>query len=252
MNEYDLDTLFNRQINVYGKEGQEKLKNSTVLIIGCGGLGSTCSTVLSRSGVGRLILVDVDEVSISNIHRQILYTQNDLQKSKSETAAKSPLLCLSENIAIKQFIDEDAAYQLIQKYKPVTVMDCTDNFQVRYEVNKACVRAGVPMVHGSVTGDEGQVSVFCYKDYDIDCPCYACVHPTKPAQLPTPPPVIPGICTIVGTLQAQQAISIITGVGDILVRELLTINLFKLKMRRFKLRENSIQCEVCGVGKKPN
>ena len=222
------------------------------MIVGCGGLGSTCSTILSRSGVGRLILIDCDEVSLSNIHRQFLYTQDDIGKPKSKTAASSSLLCLSNNIPIISHIDKDTAYQLIEEYHPCVVMDCTDNFEVRYAINHACVRASVPMVFGSITADQGQVSVFCDSQSDPDCPCFSCIHPLPPQQMPSPPPVVPGICSIVGTFPAQQAISIITGVGDKLARELLTIDMLKMKMRRFRLRERNPNCAVCGIGEKPS
>ncbi|KAH0791636.1 molybdopterin-synthase adenylyltransferase MoeB [Histomonas meleagridis] len=183
-------------------EGQAKLKDATVMIVGCGGFGSTCSTILSRSGVGHLILIDCDEVSISNIHRRFLYTQNDIGKSKSKTATSSPLLCLSDNVPVITHIDKDTAYQLIEEHQPNVLMDCTDNFEVRYAVNHACVRASVPMAFGSITAGQGQVSVYCDLESDPKSPCISCIHPQVPQQLPSPPPVVPGICSIVGTIQA--------------------------------------------------
>lgn len=237
------EELFSRQIPVFSEVGQQKLREATVLIIGCGGLGSTVSTVLSRSGVGKLVMVDRDTVSLSNIHRQLLYSPDDIGKLKSETAAKNPLLCLSQVIPVVGEVTADFAFSLIREHNPICVMDCTDNFDVRYAINAACVRAGVPMVFGSITAGQGQVSVFCA---DENCPCFACIHPNKPEQLPTPPPVIPAICTTIGTLEAMQAINIIIGVGDSLKGKLLTFDLLHMKMRTFSLRQRDPHCHVCG------
>lgn len=245
----ELENLFNRQIPVYKAEGQQKLRDSTVMVIGCGGLGSSCAAVLSRSGVGHLILVDDDIVSITNIHRQILYTHSDVGQPKAECAAVAPLLCLSKNTQVVAHVDEETAFQLVEQYKPAVVMDCTDNFDVRYAINYACAKSGTPMVFGSVTGGEGQVAVYCHTAANPMCPCFNCINPKRLQQMVKPPPVIPGICTTIATLQAQQAISIIIGVGDCLVGELATFNLLKLKLNRYKLRERNMECPVCGVGK---
>ncbi|EAY12127.1 MoeZ/MoeB domain containing protein [Trichomonas vaginalis G3] len=244
-----VDELYNRQLKVYTREGQEKLAAATVLMIGCGGLGSTVSLVLSRSGVGHLVIVDKDTVAMSNIHRQILYNREDVGKLKVEAAAANPLLQLSKVTPINTHIDEAAASKLIEEYKPIVVMDCTDNFDVRIAVNAACAKHSVPFVYGSITGLNGQVSVFCYHEKDPNCPCFNCIHPEKPTPLEGPPPVVPGICTITGTFQAQQAIAIITGVGHILVKELFTIDIDRLKFRTFRMRDRNPDCPVCGKHK---
>jgi adenylyltransferase/sulfurtransferase len=243
-----LQLLFNRQLGVYGEEGQAKLKAATVLIIGCGGLGSTVTTVLSRSGVGSLVIVDNDVVSLHNIHRQFLYTDSDVDRPKVEAAAVCPQLCLSKNTPISTRVDEAKALELIEQYKPVVVVDCTDNFTIRFDLNKACVKTGVPLVFGSVTAMQGQVSVFNHRAANPRCPCFACIHPNPLTPLPSPPPVVPVICSTLGTLQAEQVIALITGVGHLLVGELLTIDLQNLKMRTFKLRDRSVTCAVCGAG----
>lgn len=241
----DIDAVFNRQLPVYTREGQEKLAAATVLMIGCGGLGSTVSLVLARSGVGHLVIVDLDTVSLSNIHRQILYGKEDIGKPKVEVAAKNYLLQLAKITPLNIKVDESVANNLIHEYNPVCVLDCTDNYTVRYAVNAACAKNSVPFINGSITGLNGQVSVFC--DYKADplCPCYACLHPEPPEPLAFPPPVVPGICTVTGTLQAQQAIAIITGVGHVLAKELLTIDLERLVMRKFKIRSRNEECPVC-------
>lgn len=243
----EIATLFSRQLPVYHEEGQLKLKESTVLIIGCGGLGSTCSTILSRSGVGHLILVDDDIVSLSNIHRQFLYTHADVDHFKCEAAAVSPLLCLSKNTPVNVHATEKEISQLITQYKPCVVMDCTDNFEVRYAINKACVKASIPMVYGSVTGEEGQIAVFGHTEKYPNCPCFACKYPTMPKQLEKPPPVIPGICSFVATIQAQQAIALITGVGNVLAGSMATVNLFNLKIKIYQLKDRDPNCHECGI-----
>ncbi|OHT06179.1 MoeZ/MoeB domain containing protein [Tritrichomonas foetus] len=247
MDDNDFSTLYSRQLPVYGEEGQKKLKEATVLIVGCGGLGSSVSTILSRSGVGHLVLVDDDIVSISNIHRQFLYTHADVGNNKCECAAVSPLLCLSKNTPVCIHATASEIGQLIAQYKPTVVMDCTDNFAVRYAINTACVEANLPMVYGSVTREEGQISVFYHNSEYPTCPCFECIHPEKPKQMDRPPPVIPAICSFVATIQAQQAISLIIGVGDILIGQMATVNLFKLKIRQYKLKERDPKCKTCGV-----
>ena len=244
--ETDISLIFDRQLKVYTREGQEKLSKSTVLMIGCGGLGSSVSLVLSRSGVGHLVIVDCDTVSLSNIHRQILFSKEDIGRPKVEVASENYLLQLSKVTPINIKVDETVANNLISEYNPVCVMDCTDNFEVRYAINAACVKHSVPFINGSITGLCGQVSVFCNYEMDTSCPCYSCMHPEAPESLPYPPPVTPCICTFTGTIQAQQAIAIITGVGHVLTKELFTIDLEKMKFRIFKIRDRNPECSVCG------
>jgi molybdopterin/thiamine biosynthesis adenylyltransferase len=241
----DLDAIFSRQIPVYTREGQSKLSAATVLMIGCGGLGSTVSLVLARSGVGHIVIVDLDTVSLSNIHRQILYGKEDIGKPKVEVAAQNYLLQLAKITPINVEVDETIANNMIREYNPVCVLDCTDNFAVRYALNAACAKNSVPFINGSITGLQGQIAVFCDYKNDPLCPCYSCLHPETPQSLPYPPPVAPGICTVAGTLQAQQAIALITGVGHILTKELLTIDLERLIMRKFKIRDRNPECPVC-------
>jgi len=242
---YGTEELFSRQIPVFTKEGQQKIRETTILIIGVGGLGSTVSTVLSRSGVGHLVIVDFDTVSLSNIHRQLLYCPDDIGKAKVEAASQNPLLCLSKITPLTMRIDQDAVEKLIKEYNPFCIMDCTDNFSVRYATNAACAKHSIPFVFGSVTAEMGQISVFCRTKESPNCPCFSCIHPDPPKPYDGPPPVIPGICTIVGTLQAQQALAMITGVGDVLVGELLTVDLIRLRFRRFKIRDRKSDCIVC-------
>lgn len=241
----EIDDIFNRQLGVYGREGQEKLLKSTILMIGCGGLGSSVGLVLSRSGVGHIVIVDCDVVSITNLHRQILYNREDIGKPKVEVASKHPLFCFSKITPINTKVDEKVAEELIKEYNPVCVMDCTDSFTVRFAVNKACAKLGVPFINGSVTGMNGQVTVLCHNIKYPNCPCYKCLHPEDMKPLDTPPPVAPCICTTIGTLQAEQAISLITGVGNLLIGEFLTIDLKRLKMNKYKLKPRNPECTAC-------
>lgn len=243
-----IDDLFTRQLTVYSREGQEKLASSVVLMIGCGGLGSTCGTILSRSGVGHLVIVDCDIVSLSNIHRQLLYAEKDIDRPKVEVAAENPLLSLSKITPINTKVDTKVAEELILKYKPVCVMDCTDNFKVRFDVNAACAKLHVPFIFGSITALQGQVSVFNNTQADPTCPCFACLG-QSPKSLDGPPPVVPGICAVTGTLQAQQAIYLITGTGKVLTKEFLTVDLGRLRMRTFKIRDRNPDCPICGEHK---
>ena len=227
-----------------GRQGQTRLKNSRVLIVGVGGLGSPVALYLAAAGVGTLGLVDFDEVDITNLQRQILHGTEEIGKPKLESAKKR-ISSVNPNVQIVKHscrLDSHNALEILENYD--VVVDGTDNFPTRYLVNDACVLLGKPNVYGSIFRWEGQVSVFA-KD---DGPCYRCLfrEPPPPGLVPNCAEagvlgVLPGV---VGSLQALEVIKLILDEGDSLVGRLLIFDALELKWREVKLKRNP-DCPVC-------
>ena len=228
-----------------GKEGQMLLKESRVLVVGAGGLGSPLALYLAAAGVGTLGIVDFDQVDVTNLQRQILYGTEDIGKSKLESAHRriSSVNPHVEVISHPCRLDSQNALEILENYD--VIVDGTDNFPTRYLVNDACVLLGKPNVYGSIFRWEGQVSVFG-KD---DGPCYRCLfrEPPPPGMVPSCAEagvlgVLPGI---VGSLQALEVIKIVLKQGESLVGRLLIFDALELKWREMKIRRNP-DCPVCG------
>lgn len=205
----------------FGLEAQEKLLSAKVLVIGAGGLGIPILTYLNAMGVGTLGIVDNDVVSLSNLHRQVLYSESDIGKPKVLVAAQKLREQNSETHLITHdtLITKENALPLIAEYH--VVVDASDNFPTRYLVNDACVILKKPFVYGALHGFEGQVSVFNYNNG----PTYRCLFPIMPKGDEVPNcnehgvlGIIPGI---IGNLQALETVKIITGVGEPLSGKLL-------------------------------
>ena len=229
----------------FGREGQEKLKASSVLLVGAGGLGSPAATYLAAAGVGRIGLVDFDTVETSNLQRQILYGTSDVGAPKLDVA-KDRLHDLNPHVDIETHdlrLTSDNALDIIKDYD--VVADGTDNFPTRYLVNDACVMTGTPNVYASIFRFEGQVSVFATEDG----PCYRCLY-----EEPPPPGLVPscaegGVLGIlpgfVGTLQATEVIKLLADIGDPLVGRLLMIDALPMNFRTLNVQKNP-DCPVCG------
>ena len=229
----------------FGREGQEALKDSSVLLVGAGGLGSPAATYLAAAGVGRIGLVDFDTVEASNLQRQILYGTSDVGRPKLE-AASERLEDLNPHVDIEHHevrLTSDNALGIIDEYD--VVADGTDNFPTRYLVNDACVMTGTPNVYASIFRFEGQVSVFATEDG----PCYRCLY-----EEPPPPGLVPscaegGVLGIlpgfIGTLQATEVIKVLTGVGEPLVGRLLMSDALNMDFRTVNVPTNP-DCPVCG------
>ena len=230
---------YQRQITLpeFGEEGQEKLRRSSVLIVGAGGLGSPSSLYLAAAGVGTLGLVDFDRVDITNLHRQILYGTSDVGTKKLE-AARARLADLNTDVNVVTHdcaLTSENAMEILAKYD--VVIDGTDNFATRYLVNDACMLLGKPNVYGSVFRFDGQVSVFAANDG----PCYRCLYPEPPPPHLAPNcaeggvlGVLPGV---IGTLQATEAIKVITGIGETLVGRLLLFDALRMSFRVMRLQQ---------------
>lgn len=226
-------------------EGQQRLKAARVLCVGAGGLGSPLSLYLAAAGVGTLGLVDFDEVDLTNIQRQILYSTGDVGRSKLD-AATERLAGLNPSIEIVRHavrLDSENVMEIVEPYD--IVVDGTDNFPTRYLVNDACVLAGKPNVYGSIFRFEGQVSVF---DASRG-PCYRCLFPEPP-----PPGAVPSCAEggvlgvlpgIVGSLQALEVIKLILDRGEPLISRLVLFDALTFKFREVKLKKDP-NCVVCG------
>lgn len=227
----------------FGMEGQEKLKRSSVLVVGAGGLGCPLLLYLSAAGVGRIGIVDDDVVDESNLQRQVLYTVEDLGKSKAETA-REKLLALNPHIRIdvyKERFMPDNALELVSQYD--IVADGTDNFPTRYLVNDACVLSDKINVYASIFRFEGQVSVFNFLNKDGSRgPNYRDIFPDPP-----PPELVPNCAEggvlgvlpgIIGSIQANEVIKVLTGIGEPLSGRLFLFDTASFSTRTLKIRKN--------------
>src|SRR5246127_3649614 len=228
-----------------GMEGQLKLKNAKVLLIGTGGLGAPLGLYLAAAGVGKLGLVDFDVVDFTNLQRQVTFGTSDVGKSKSE-AARARLANLNPDIQIQSFETQLISANALELFKDFDIIVAgTDNFPTRYLVNDACILLGKPNVYGSIFRFEGQVTVFGMPDG----PCYRCLYPEPP-----PPGLVPSCAEggvlgvlpgIVGSIQAMETIKLILGAGDSLVGRLLLFDALAMRFRELKLKRNP-DCPVCG------
>ncbi|MDP1714247.1 MAG: molybdopterin-synthase adenylyltransferase MoeB [Anaerolineales bacterium] len=228
-----------------GLEGQRKLKNSSALIVGTGGLGSPVSLYLAAAGVGRIGLVDYDVVDSSNLQRQIIHGTSTIGKLKVDSA-KTKLLDLNPDIQVEVYNEpftSENALRIAQEYD--IILDGTDNFPTRYLTNDVAVFLGKPNVYASIFRFDGQVSVF----YAKEGPCYRCLFPEPP-----PPGLVPscaegGVLGVlpgtVGTLQATEALKVLLGIGEPLIGKLLLYNALDMSFDFVKLKKNP-NCRVCG------
>ena len=233
-----------------GVGGQERLRAGRVLLIGAGGLGSPAALYLAAAGVGTLGIVDPDEVELSNLHRQILHGSADLGRAKVDSAVER-LARINPHVRVEPIRGRfTAANALELAHGWDVVVDGCDNFPTRYASNDACVALGIPNVYGSVWRFEGQVSVFAPHRGG---PCYRCVNPRAPAAGAVPSCAEAGVLGVmpglIGTLQALEAIKLLTGVGDPMIGRLLHVDGAAMKFREFKLRCDP-QCARCAEGRR--
>jgi adenylyltransferase/sulfurtransferase len=228
-----------------GVEGQKRLKASSILLIGAGGLGSPLALYLAAAGVGRLGLVDFDVVDFSNLQRQVLHGTPDVGRPKLHSA-KDRLTAINPEVRVDLYetrISRDNALDLLRPYD--IVIDGTDNFPTRYLVNDACVLLGKPNIYGSIFRFDGQASVF----YPGRGPCYRCLYPEPPPPGEVPSCAEGGVLGIlpglIGCIQATEAVKIILGQGSPLVGRLLLYDALQMSFREFKVRRNP-KCPVCG------
>jgi molybdopterin/thiamine biosynthesis adenylyltransferase/rhodanese-related sulfurtransferase len=232
-----------------GEDGQRKLRDGRVLLVGAGGLGSPAALYLAAAGVGHLALVDDDRVERSNLQRQVLHGDADEGQLKidSGTAALRGLNPAVQVAGVPVRLDAANARDLLVGQQ--VVIDGSDNFATRYAVNEACVALGIPNVHGSVFRFEGQVSVFWPARPGAAGPCYRCVYPESPPPELSPScaeagvlGVVPGI---IGLLQATEALKLLLGVGELLVGRMIRYDALRSRFDEFEtLRDPG--CRTCG------
>jgi len=228
-----------------GVEGQRRLRASSVLIVGAGGLGSPAALYLAAAGVGRLGLVDHDRVELSNLQRQVLYDTDSVGTPKL-ASARARLAGLNPDVAVETFdarLESGNAFEILEGWD--FVIDGSDNFPTRYLVNDACVMLGTPFAYGAILRFEGQASVFAAPDG----PCYRCLFRDPP-----PPDLVPNCAEagvlgvlpgIVGSIQANEAIKWLAGIGETLAGRLLLIDALRMEFRSLDIAPDP-ECVVCG------
>ena len=227
-------------------EGQQKINDSTILIIGMGGLGSPTALYLAAAGVGHIIIADFDQVELSNLQRQIIHSTSDIGDDKVNSA-KTKLLELNPNITVtvaNEIMHSDNLASLIKDVD--IVLDGTDNFESRFEINKACVECDKPLISAAVIRFEGQISVF--KGYEVGQPCYQCLYSEQGdgRESCVENGVLAPVAGLVGTIQALQAIKVLLDLGEQLCGELLLIDGLDLSFRKVKIAKDS-ECSICGL-----
>src|SRR5205085_9239107 len=226
-------------------EGQKRLKASSILLIGAGGLGSPLALYLAAAGVGRLGLGDFDVVDFRNLQRQVLHGTPDVGRPKLHSA-RDKLQAINPEVKLDLYETRLSAANALEIFRPYDIIiDGTDNFPTRYLVNDACVLLGKPNVYGSIFRFDGQASVF----YPPQGPCYRCIYPEPP-----PPGEVPSCAEggVLGTLpgflgivQATEAVKLILGKGEPLIGRLLLYDALAMRFQEFKVRRNP-RCPVCG------
>jgi molybdopterin/thiamine biosynthesis adenylyltransferase len=231
--------------NIGGK-GQRKLLDSSVLVIGAGGLGSPVAMYLAAAGIGKLGIVDFDRVDVTNLQRQILHTTADVGRSKVASAVEH-LRAINPTIEIvghETLLFSTNVFEIFEGYD--VIVDGTDNFPVRYLVNDATQFMGKPLVYGSIYQFEGQATVFMPGQ---ETPCYRCLFPAPP-----PPGTVPSCAEggvfgvlpgVIGSIQATEAIKIVTGEGDTLEGRLLLYDALHMDFQEMRIRWDA-DCPVCG------
>jgi sulfur-carrier protein adenylyltransferase/sulfurtransferase len=227
-----------------GVAGQKRLRQSKVLLVGAGGLGAPTALYLAAAGVGEIGLVDMDEIELSNLQRQVLYTSDDLGRPKIE-AAKERLEALNPGVRVVPHAGRLTAENAMRTIEPYDVIiDGTDNFPTRYLVNDACVLLGKPNVYGSIYRFEGQASVFDA----TRGPCYRCLYPEPP-----PPGLVPSCAEggvlgvlpgMIGMIQATETVKLLLGKGEPLIGRLLLYDALAMRFRELRLRKNP-DCVLC-------
>jgi molybdopterin/thiamine biosynthesis adenylyltransferase/rhodanese-related sulfurtransferase len=228
-----------------GMTGQKRLKNAKVLCVGAGGLGSPALLYLAAAGVGTLGVIDFDVVDESNLQRQIIHGVSDIGRPKAESARDSikEINPLVNVITHTEPLDTDNAMQIFADYD--LIVDGTDNFATRYLVNDTCVLLGKPYVWGSIYRFDGQASVF-WAEYG---PCYRCLYPEPP-----PPGMVPScaeggvlgvLCASIGSIQVNEAIKLIVGIGEPLAGRLMIYDALEMSYRTVKVRKDP-ECPICG------
>lgn len=252
---YNSEELSDEEINRYdrqiilpqvGSDGQRKLKNAKVLIIGAGGLGSPAALYLAGAGIGTIGIMDADTVSISNLQRQIIHNTENADQNKAESA-KLALQKLNNKITVKAysyFLTAENAEEIISGYD--FIIDAADNFETKFLINDVCVLLKKPFCHAGIMRFEGQVMTYVPKEY----PCYRCIFEEIPERGTIPncsqAGIIGAVAGITGSIQALEAIKYILGIGELLTGKMFIIDGLSMKTRIAEFAVKNKNCKVCG------
>lgn len=240
---------YSRQIRLaaIGEAGQQAMLESRVLIIGMGGLGSPAAMYLAAAGVGTLVVADFDRVEDSNLQRQIIHRDRDIGEPKAFSAKRTlaEINPACEVIALDWALDEDEIREQVSK--ATLVLDCCDNFATRFAVNRACQSLGVALVSGAAIRTEGQVATY----FPDRGPCYQCLYPQSLENEETcaMEGVLAPVVGVIGSMQALQAVNVLTGNADNLVGRLLLFDALAMEWRGVKIPPDPV-CPVCADQKK--
>ena len=227
-----------------GVEGQEKIRNGKVLVVGAGGLGAPVALYLAAAGVGTIGIVDGDVVDLSNLQRQVIHFTGDVGHPKVESA-RDKMLAINPNVkvnTIREFLMSDNALDIIKDYD--FIVDGTDNFPVKFLINDVCVMVGKPFSHGGILRFEGQTFTHL-----PGTACYRCLFKSPPPANAVPTcsqaGVLGAIAGMLGTIQAAETLKYLTGVGELLTNKLLTFNAKTMDFRKINTRRQA-SCAICG------
>ncbi|TDG12982.1 molybdopterin-synthase adenylyltransferase MoeB [Seongchinamella unica] len=243
---------YNRQLLVpdFDIAGQEKLQQATVLILGLGGLGCPAALYLAAAGVGRLVLVDGDEVELSNLQRQVAHGDADIGSNKAVSVA-STIAALNPEVDVIVHSAQVGADDLAPLLADVQlVVDASDNYPTRFALNRACIAAGIPLVSAAAVRDEGQLAVF---DPHRGGPCYRCLYPLEGSATAlscSESGVLAPVVGVLGSLQAMEALKLLANYGEVLRGTLLMLDLRNMQIQRLKIspRPGCPDCSALQTG----
>lgn len=241
-----IDSRYGRQIALpdFGIGRQRRLQNAFVAIVGLGGVGTPSATYIACAGVGKMRLIDPDDVELSNLNRQFFYREDDVGLSKADTL-KQRLNALNPEIkieSIKTKIDADNVGKILDHCD--VIVEAVDNFSSRFIINQYCVDKRIPLVHGSIQGTQGQVMAILPRVG----PCLQCAFPDAPSRGPLKSPVLGSAAGVIGCIIANEATKMITGYGSALVNKMLVCDLYDSSFYQIPIERNP-SCRVCGGSK---
>lgn len=232
---------FSRQIKLFGVDGQRKIKCSSVLVVGVGGLGCPALIYLASAGFGKIIFIDRDIVELNNLNRQILHWEEDVGRVKVKSAIWK-LKKINSNVQFEGLnieFNEETGSDLIKNVD--VVLDCLDNFKTRFILNRLCIKYRKPFIHGAVYGFEGRLlTVIPGKG-----PCLQCIIPSQPTEV-SGLPVVGSIPAVIASLQVTEAIKIVTGIGQLSVGKLIVYDGELMKFFEIPIKKRS-DCPICGL-----
>lgn len=235
-------------LNKVGKDGQEKLLSSRILIVGAGGLGSPAAMYLAAAGIGTIGIIDDDNVDLTNLQRQIIHSVDGIGTLKTESAKKR-IAMINPDVEVETFplrLNEENAKSIFNKYD--FVIDAVDNFETKFLINDVCVELGKAFSHGGIQEFGGQLMTWV----PGEGPCYRCIfeEPPGPGSVPTcrDVGVIGCMAGMIGTMQSMEAVKYVLGIGELLTGQMLTVDALTMEFRKIKFPRRNPTCSACGRG----